>query len=591
MKHLRILFLMLALVGIFALTGCSCDEGDTPPPTPPPAEGGAQHIDAPQEADIQEVEEGDDRLARHGLELVSIDGQMTPRFTDPVSISVVAWNRSHDRLPHISQSYWADWIRAEALRIHNLDVTFVEVDRWTENDAMAALLMANSAPDVCMMFDDQPVIELAAMGGVIDLAPLVLEYADFIPNFYTMQGTEMVWWNLDPVTGSLWAFTGRHFAGDLRMATFVREDWLNTLGIAPPTSHAEFEAMLIAFRDNAELLLGDDASQMIPFQLSQDVGWRGDHIMTSFIPSTLTHREWFVYGFDDRRFMYPGMIEGARVLNRWFHDGLIWRDFSLHDANDEIGDDLIRLGFVGSFIGNWDYPFRVDAGLITGIRENVGPEANFIAVAPFENDAGEIRMEVGHGQERHIFFPHTNQNPIASLLYVDFISRPAVREFIMFGYEDIHFEMGPDGYLVPIPIDDWPDEMVIPSLRNFDLLPTFTNIPPLSNPALASLADGFEGIEQSNVARTMQMTRQHAWLPPRVVIREIAAEGMFGGGLDGMFGMSNDVLNQAINAPPEDFDAVFNAGMQRYMDAGGRAIIEERREAWLETFGDIDWLN
>jgi putative aldouronate transport system substrate-binding protein len=35
---------------------------------------------------------------------------------------------------------------------------------------------------------------------------------------------------------------------------------------------------------------------------------------------------------------------------------------------------------------------------------------------------------------------------------------------------------------------------------------------------------------------------------------------------------------------------VFDAGMERYMAAGGRAIIDERRAAWLETFGDVDWL-
>lgn len=577
---------MLALVSVFALTACGGGTEATQT-----GGGAAEHLETPEEAVIEEIVYGDLRLAQHGLEIVEINGENVLRFIDTRSISVSAWNRSPERLPHISESYWADWIRSEVLRIHNIDVTLVEVDRWTEGDVIGALLAARSAPDISMTFDYQRVLELAGMGGVTDLAPLVQNYADFIPHLYEMQGTEMVWWNHDPITGTLWAFTGRNFAGDLRMATFVREDWLNTLGIDPPTSHAEFEAMLFAFRDNAELLLGNDAVQMIPFQPSQDIGWRADHIMTSFIPNDITHREWFVYGYDGRRFMYEGIKEGARLLNRWFHEGLIWQDFSLYDANDPIGDDLIMLGFVGSFIGNWDYPFRTSPGIITNLRANVGSEANFIAVAPFENDAGIVRMEVGHGQERHIFFPHTNQEPIASLLYIDFISRPEVREFLMFGYYGIHHETGPDGYLLPISSDYFPDNMLIPSLRNFDLLPTFTNIPPLSNPNLNSLAFGFEGIEQENVNRTVEITRAHAWVPPRVVTRPIVSEGLYGGGLSGMFGKGNDALNQAINASPEGFDAAFNAGRERYMAAGGRAIIEERRQAWLETFGDVDWLH
>jgi putative aldouronate transport system substrate-binding protein len=441
-----------------------------------------------------------------------------------------------------------------------------------------------------MTFDFQPITLLAEMGGVLDLAPLVRTYADFIPHLYEMQGTEMIWWNRDPVSGSLYGFTGRHFAADLRMATFVREDWLNALNLAPPTTMDEFEAMLVAFRDNAELLLGSDANQMIPFQLSQDVGWRGDPILTSFISSDITHRDWYIYGYDDRRFMYPEIREGARILNRWYNDGLIWQDFSLHDANNPLGNDLIKLGFVGSFVGNWDMPFRTSDRLIVDMRENVGPEANFIAVAPFPNDSGRQRMEVSHGQERHIFFPHTNTNPIASLIYIDFVSRPEIREFLMFGYEGIHFERAPEGHLVAIDNELWPDNMFIPSLRNFDLLPTFTNIPPLRNPDLASLATSFEGIEQENVNNTIELTRSHAWIPPRVIIRDIAAEGQFGGGLDGMFGMGNEVLNQAINASVADFDSVFDAGLARYMAAGGQAIIDERRAAWLETFGDVDWL-
>jgi putative aldouronate transport system substrate-binding protein len=288
--------------------------------------------------------------------------------------------------------------------------------------------------------------------------------------------------------------------------------------------------------------------------------------------------------------MYKKIKEGESILKRWLNEGLIWKAFSLYDANNPLANDLISLGFVGSFVGNWDMPFRTADGLITNMRENIGPEANFIAVAPFPNDSGRQRMEVGHGQERHIFFPHTNENPIASLIYVDFISRPEVREFLMFGYEGIHFERAPEGHLVAIDNEEWPDHMFIPSLRNFDLLPTFTNIPPLNNPELIALAFAFEGIEQENVNRTTEITRSHAWIPPRVIIRDIAAEGRFGGGLDGMFGMGNEVLNQAINASVADFDSVFDAGLARYMAAGGQAIIDERRTAWLETFGDVDWL-
>jgi len=573
----------IAVIAVFAFAACNSE-----------GRGSGEYIEAGV-ADLTLLPD-DARLAEHGAQLVTIDGEEVIRFNETRNISVLAWNRSHDRLPHVSEGYWAEWIRAEALRLHNINVTFVEVDRWNDRDILGGMLTARSAPDVSMTFYLDMVEEIAGMGGMIDLAPLVNQYAAFFPNLYEMHGEEIIWWNRDIQTGNLWAFTGRRFAASLRLATYVREDWLNVLNIAPPTNHAEFEAMLIAFRDNAELLLGQDAEHMIPFRPTSDVGWTTEHIVTSFRPHDMTDREWYVYGFDDRRFMYHfmrdgEMREGMRLLNRWYNEGLIWRDFSLYTANDPIGDDNLMLGFVGAFMGNWDYPFRQSPGIITNMRENVGPHVNFIPVAPFENSVGEVTMEVGQGQERHIFFPHTNTDPIASLVYLDFISSPRVREQVMFGYYGVHFETGPDGALVPIPNDYHPDHQFIPSTRNFDLLPTFSELPPLANPALAALMFSYPGIEQDNVNRAMELTQAHAWTPPNVNshVRQIASEAM-GGGLDGMNGMGNVVLNQAINASIADFDRVFNDGLERYLNAGGRAIIEERRQAWIEAFGDVDWI-
>ncbi|MDR0272142.1 MAG: hypothetical protein LBI27_02340 [Clostridiales bacterium] len=538
--------------------------------------------------ELQEVAEDDDRLERHDLAIVNIDGENVFRFNQTRSITVAAWNRGEVRQPHISQSYWAEWIQSEMMRLHNVQVEFVEIPRWEEVPTIANLLATRTAPDVSYTFEYPPVQTLADMGGIVDLAPLVVNYIDLIPHFYELQGADNIWWNRDPDVGTLWAFAVRHYNNALRIATFVRGDWLDTLGMEPPTTRQEFEDMLIAFRDNAELLLGSDAGQMIPYRLTQDVGWTGDPVITSFIPHNITDREWFVYGFDDRRFMYPGIKEGARVLNRWYNDGLIWRDFSIHSPNDTTADDLLMMGFVGSFSGNWDYPFRPNPGVIVNLTQTVGDHAYFIPVAPFENDNGVVRMQVPHGTDRSIFFPNTNDEPIASLLYLDFISRPSVREFLMFGYEGIHYEVI-DGVYTALSLDDVPDNMFFTVIRNFDLLPTFNGIPPLANPGFASMAHVYDGVDPGLVGATVDIGLRHAWIGPRVVTRQITSEAR-GGGLQGVNGMSNGVLNRAINASVADFDSVFDTGMAEYLAAGGQAIIDERAAAWAELYGDSDWL-
>ena len=576
-KLLKILMFAFALTAMFAFTAC---RGEDTPVVPD------EIVEIPED-DIVEVVEGDPRLIAHGLEIVNIDGENVLRFVDTRDISVAAWNRSPDRMPHISQSYWAAWIQSEMMRLHNVSVSFVELPRWEEDTVMAGHLAIGNAPDVAFTFQFPVVQNYADMDGVMNLAPLIVNYRDLVPNFYNLQGSDNIWWNRDPQLGHVWAFAVRHYDSNLRMATFVRGDWLETLNMDPPTTRQEFEDMLIAFRDNATLLLGADADQMIPFRPTQDVGWTADPIITSFIPHDITDRQWYVYGFDDRRFTMPGIVDGVRVLNRWYNEGLIWPNFSLHDANDPIGDDLIMLGVVGAFSSNWDGPFRPSPGLIVNMQDNVGPHAHFIPVAPFENNAGIVRMQVPHGTDRSIFFPATNSEPVASLLYLDFISRASTREFLMFGYEDVHFRVDENGIYVAIPSADWPDEMYIPSLRNFDLLPTFNGIPPLDRPGFISLTRTFEGIDPVIVADTVNMGLNHAWVGPRAVTRQVLSEAQFGGGLPAI---RDTVLNQAINATVADFDAVWAAGMETYMVSGGRAIIEERQAAWVETFGDTDWL-
>ena len=146
-----------------------------------------------------------------------------------------------------------------------------------------------------------------------------------MPDLWDLLGDTNIYWSQDPdtVPSAIEAILFQN----KRINTFVREDWLNKLGLDKPTTLEEFEDMLRAFRDNAQLLLGEDADKMIPYSTSFDVGWRNDHLFTAFVPEELSDREMYVFGFDDRRLLYPGYKEGVRRLNQWYNEGLVWKDF------------------------------------------------------------------------------------------------------------------------------------------------------------------------------------------------------------------------------------------------------------------------
>jgi putative aldouronate transport system substrate-binding protein len=156
----KFLLLLGALILVFAVSACNRGSGDG---EGTPGESG-QNIEA--------------LLTQHNLEAVEIDGVQTYRFTETQTLRVGTWNRpASERNPSIANSQWADWIRAEVLRVHNIAVEFVEIPRWEPDEAetMAALLAANTAPDVSYTFVMSNVETFAEMGGIIDLMPIVDE--------------------------------------------------------------------------------------------------------------------------------------------------------------------------------------------------------------------------------------------------------------------------------------------------------------------------------------------------------------------------------------------------------------------------------
>ena len=75
----------------------------------------------------------------------------------------------------------------------------------------------------------------------------------------------------------------------------------------------------------------------------------------------------------------------------------------------------------------------------------------------------------------------------------------------------------------------------------------------------------------------IELTRPH--------LGEIKAEDGMGPALS----EKRDILyDTAVSASVEDFDSVWDSGMQNYLDAGGQAIMDEREEKWNAAYGDAE---
>ncbi|GIP16190.1 hypothetical protein J40TS1_18320 [Paenibacillus montaniterrae] len=569
-KALSILTISAALA--LVITGCTNDK-PAPSSSPTPAAGNS-------ESATNTAEEGGD--AR--LEALGLDSNL--KFKETRKITVEVYDRGNDGGTKPEDNFYTQYIKDGMLRDHNVEVTFVPVPRWTEGEVINNLLAGNQAPDVSITYSYPTIQTYANMGGVLDLAPILEENKDLFPDMFDYLTETNIYWDQDPNTGTLWALEARLNVLN-RINTFVREDWLKKLGLEAPTTLQEFEDMLIAFRDNASTLLGADADKMIPFSTSFDVGWRADHLTASFVPNDITDKDIYINGFDDRNFLLPNYKEGIRTLNKWYNEGLVWKDFSLYPAGDTTEDNLMKVGYVGAFIHNWDYPYRNGEDSIhASLQRLVGPDAAYVAIEPFANDAGVYKKFLSGPVDRKIFFPATNKEPIASLLYINWISKLEHRIFLQFGEEGVTHEKLPDGSLKTIAATG---EKIMNSPANIDYTITSNGLD-LGDPELTvkSIANGYAGVDSKYIEIAHKITTNEGRVGKNVNVGEIKAENGQGQALKEK---RDTILNKAVVAPVDKFDEVYDSGMKDYLNSGGQAIIDERKAAWEALFGDKTMLD
>ena len=515
---------------------------------------------------------------------VTDDGFVDGKFTETRSITVEIYNRNNDGGTDPTDNVWTKWIKEQMLEKYNVDVTFVSVGRWTETDDMNNLLADGKAPDVSYTYGGNMVISYANMKdangnpGVIDLAPYIEAYKDQLGDLTALLSEDDLYYDKDPETGALYMIEGRR-ADVSRITTFIRKDWLDALGLAEPTTEEEFYNALVAFRDNAEKLLGADADKMVPYATSTDIGWRNDLMAVSYVPTDVSDEQLFVYGYDDRHLLYPGYKEGIRTLNKWYNEGLVWKDFGEHnDSTDE--DNMMKAGYVGAFMHNWDYPFRNGEDCINlNLQRNVGENAMFVPIDCFPNADGVTKKFMGAavGSDRKIFFPSTNKEPVASLMYVNFISSAETIKYLQTGLEGTSFEMEGDAYKILPATGEW----VKNSGNNIDYTMTCNGLY-LGEATGATTALSYPGIPADIVIKANEFGKNNGYFVKHFNVGTIESETEVGSSLTSL---RDEMLTKAVTASVADFDSVWDSYMDQYLALGGQDIIDERIQKLEEIYG------
>ena len=326
------------------------------------------------------------------------------RFAKTKTISVL----SDGSNPELEQ-----YIHNSVLEDCNIDVRFVSEDYYYQEYGVI--------PDVAYSYDLNSLTTFYKMNSVLDIAPILDEYGNSLYDLNAALGDCFVEDNISEI----WYLTPASVTPKAKI-TFIRADWLEELGLEAPTTREELYNCLATFRDNAEFLLGEDSSEMIPFFIDSEPNISCKPLFDSFYDTTISDEEFYEYGYC--RAVQEGYSDGLAVLNEWYLEGLLPENFNTIIPGSKESYEPIENGFVGAFCADYDYLYKNGGNsLITALHENCGENANYIAVNTFENVDGDYTCWQEDYLEtpiRYVYLPSTCTEPLACLVYLNWLSKP-----------------------------------------------------------------------------------------------------------------------------------------------------------------------
>ena len=492
----------------------------------------------------------------------------------PVSITVEVFDRGTDGgKTNPTDNAWTDWIKQKVLADENIKVTFIPVPRHEETQALNSMMAAGTAPDICYTYSSDLIGYFGELGGLVDLAPYIgthlNEYNDFLGMDPGMPEERLIYRNRDPQTGKVFMIPGRYMY-TASQNLFIRKDWLDKLGLPLPATKEEFYNTLAAFKEKDPGGVG--INRVIPFSMTIDVRWRAGIIVDPFIDPYLSRKERWINTVIDRYILLPGYKEGFRFLNTMFNNGLIDPDFPLYKS-DEPMDNLVKSGVVGSIGGHWDHIYRENTKVLEDLQKNV-PGADFVPIDAIHSIDGLTHKRGSPPTSLLWFIPASAKNPEAAVRYANWLARFENYNFLQIGREGINHEMVNGVPRIKPVTGSWIQNSAGNGDYAFNL-----NGYDLGDPELnAKVLAGSYNWPPEVITRAYRVSSTNANPGPHIPAKLLAATPV----MQTLTDKAVNLYTEAVTAKPENFDRVWDAGVKDWLTSGAQAIIDERREKYIE---------
>ncbi|WP_432256951.1 extracellular solute-binding protein [Limimaricola sp. AA108-03] len=354
------------------------------------------------------------------------------RITDtPLELSIhMHWDRSQG----YDESYPVEQKARELTGIHLIEATAGKNTNDTR-EAMNLLLAMGRMPDIVgSQLIKQPVNEYGPQGAFLPLNQLIEEHAPHIKAFFDER---------PELRRAISAYDGNMYYipylpdGKYGRAYFVRQDWLDKLGLERPDDVDALYDTLVAFRDQDPN--GNGKKDEIPFFVRD---W--EELMRLVVlwdgrsSGSDTSHDFMVN--DDGEVVHPYAQENYKIglanIAQWYREGLIDREVFTRGSSARdylLGEDL------GGMTHDW---FASTSGYNASLSGEI-EGFDFVPMLPPKSVSGR-RIE----EHRRIpikpdgwAISHSNAHPVETIKYFDFWFTETGRLLSNFGIEGEQYEM------------------------------------------------------------------------------------------------------------------------------------------------------
>ncbi|MBD2865642.1 extracellular solute-binding protein [Paenibacillus oceani] len=352
----------------------------------------------------------------------SAPGVSDPYDRLPMEVSVAMLDRG--QVPVDEGSYehnrWTEWIERQS----RVKLTVVPVPRNEAGRRLNTLIAAGEAPDLIWEYDRNYIGSLVAQDALQPLDDYIDKYSTVLKAYIRDNPDLLPYMTFN---GKIYGLTTRR-TPDLMAngGLWIRQDWLDRVGMKAPTTEEEFFGVLKSFQESG--LAGRADAPVVSLHA---------HYNNVFQSLYSTHRtQWY---------MENGTMTNARFVDRVADELMFERKLYangyidigyLTDINMQRSMADWSAGRTGVLIGNYGPAVALH---MKELLENV-PEAKPVPLEPFATKYGKAGMYQETPALMYVAFNKKMNNPKVAIRYLDWMMEEGWSPLLN-GFENEHYKL------------------------------------------------------------------------------------------------------------------------------------------------------